>query len=108
MTNIEKEEYWFCFIGPIQRNKVPFGGDFPLRETIKEAYYKMLGEYADVCSSGWGLSPEMKDRLNTIELLPQLNPSGKYLEAIDKLLYELNQELIRKEKENNCDTRGDY
>jgi len=30
----EKLEFWYCIIGAIDRNGVPFGGDFPLRESV--------------------------------------------------------------------------
>ena len=37
------KEYWQCSIGPIERDKVPFGGDFPLRLTVREKFIEMFG-----------------------------------------------------------------
>ena len=48
-------EYWFCKIGPIDRSKVPFGGDYPLRSVVEDQFINMFGEQAKTCGSGWGL-----------------------------------------------------
>jgi hypothetical protein len=80
----EKLEYWFCEIGPIDRNKLPFGGDSPLRGAIEDKFIEMFGEQAKRCSSGWGLSPEMKQRLDIISFLPITDPET--LKKIDKVL----------------------
>jgi len=76
--------YWTCTIGPIERSKIPFGGDGPMRSAVQNKFFEMFGEYADICSSGWGLTEEMKDRLSSISHLPITNP--KLLEQIDELL----------------------
>jgi len=52
------KEYWYCVIGPINREDVPSGGDFPMRTAVKDAFRDMLNEYADICSSGWGITEE--------------------------------------------------
>lgn len=86
MTKKEKLEYWFCEIGPIDRNKVPFGGDYPLRHVVENKFIEMFGEQAERCSSGWGLTEEMKTRLDIISFLPRTNPSGEILKQIDEIL----------------------
>lgn len=56
--------YYFCFIGPIDRDeldeKYPMG-EGHLRRSIEEAYYRVTGEWASTCSSGWGVTPTEKD-----------------------------------------------
>lgn len=52
------KEYWFCFIGPIERDEVPWGGDFPLRRGVEERWVQMFNEPAERCASGWGISEE--------------------------------------------------
>ena len=48
------KEYWVCVVGPIERKKVPLGGDSLMRIAVTEAFEKLTGESPDVCSSGWG------------------------------------------------------
>lgn len=79
-------EYWRCTIGPIDRSKVPFGGDFPLRNVVQDTFIEMFGKQAETCSSGWGLKPDMKGRLDIIGLLPFTDPSGEILKKIDEIL----------------------
>jgi hypothetical protein len=86
MKNKEKLEYWFCEIGPIDRKKVPYGGDYPLRSVVQDKFIEMFGEQSERCSSGWGLSEEMKTRLDIISNLPITNPNGKILKQIDEIL----------------------
>jgi len=78
--------YWFCTIGPVDRSKIPSGGDGPLRVAVENRFIEMFGEQASTCGSGWGLTEEMKTRLDIISLLPYTDPSGKLLAQIDKLL----------------------
>ncbi len=60
------KEYWSCFIGPIDRSRVPDGGDFPIRQAVKNAYYDMFGGYAPVCNSGWGINQELYNKITKI------------------------------------------
>ena len=60
------KEYWTCTIGPIDRSKVPQGGDSPLRMAVQEAFEKMLGEYAETCSSGWGMKQKEYDKISKL------------------------------------------
>lgn len=86
-TKIEKKpEYWFCEIGPIDRKKVPWGGDYPLREAVEDRFIEIFGKQAEKCSSGWGLTPEMKTRLDIISFLPTTDPGGNILKQIDEIL----------------------
>lgn len=45
---------WSCDIGPIDRDRIPDGGDQPLREAVRKAYFSMFGEEPQVLYSGWG------------------------------------------------------
>ncbi len=78
------KRYWSCIIGPIEKNKIPFGGDFPMRDAVKNRFFEMFKEDADICSSGWGLTEEMKTRLNIISHLSITSPET--LQQIDKIL----------------------
>ena len=81
-----KEEYWFCKIGPIDRSKIPFGGDGPLRMAVENKFIEMFGKQADSCGSGWGLTEEMKTRLDIISYLHLTDSSGEILKEIDAIL----------------------
>ena len=80
------KEYWQCSIGPIERDKVPFGGDFPLRWTVREKFIEMFGFDAPVCSSGWGVDEKTQSIISRITLLSITDPSGEKLEEISKIL----------------------
>ena len=43
MENKKKLEYWSCVIGPIDRSKIPFGGDGPLRSAVENKFIQMFG-----------------------------------------------------------------
>lgn len=86
MEKKEKLEYWFCEIGPIDRNKVFSGGDYPLRLAVQKKFMEMFNKQAETCSSGWGLTKEMKTRLDIISFLPITDPSGEILKQIDEIL----------------------
>ena len=58
-----QKEYWVCMIGPIDRSKVPYGDDFPLRRAVQDAIDNLVGEDEEVCYSGWGYSAEQIDAM---------------------------------------------
>lgn len=78
------KNYWFCEIGPIERKDLSFGADGPLRMAVQKKFIEMFGKQAETCGSGWGLTEEMKNRLNIISLLPITDPTT--LKKIDKIL----------------------
>jgi hypothetical protein len=80
----KKLNYWFCKIGPVDREVIPSGGDGPLRNAVQYKFIEMFGEQAQTCSSGWGLTQEMKTRLDIISLLPITD--SETLEKIDEIL----------------------
>ena len=80
------KNYWQCTIGSVDRSEIPFNGDFPLRNAVQNKFIEMFGDQAEVCSSGWGLTEEMRTRLDIISFLPSTNPSGEILKKIDKIL----------------------
>jgi hypothetical protein len=85
----ETPEYWTCTIGPVNRSQVPHGGDYPLRQAVKQTFE----EYFDTdynCSSGWGLDTAMVNRLAAIRALPTTDSTGQVLAAIDKLLASMH------------------
>lgn len=80
------KKYWYCQIGPIEEDKIPYGGDGPLRSIVKKKFSQMFNQYPEVCSSGWGLTEEMKTRLSIISMLPTTNPEGNIIKHIDEIL----------------------
>ena len=70
----------------MNRNKVPWGGDGPLRMVVENKFIEMFGKQAESCGSGWGLTQEMKTRLDIISFLPTTDPSGEILKQIDEIL----------------------
>jgi hypothetical protein len=79
-------EYWYCEIGPIEKNKIPYGGDYPLRTVVKEEFEKMFKDEVYSCSSGWGLSRRNKEIFSRIRSLSVLDPSGKIIKEIEDIL----------------------
>jgi hypothetical protein len=45
---------WTCRIGILAGVEVPDGGDAPMRAAVEEAFYKVTGQHAEACFSGWG------------------------------------------------------
>ncbi len=90
MANKQNLEYWSCRIGPIDRSKIPYGGDGPMRSSVEKKFIEMFGEQARLCGSGWGLKEEMKTRLDIISMLPQTDPET--LKKIDDILSARNLE----------------
>ena len=86
--NRKLNRYWTCTIGPVIKSRIPDGGDGPLRGAVKRKFIEMFDENAEICSSGWGVTEEMKQRLDSISLLPITDSSGEILKQIDELLSE--------------------
>ncbi len=70
------KSYWSCFIGPVEADKIPSGGDFPFRMVVKNAYYNLFQESADICSSGWGIDQEFFDLVQDLYILKTINKEG--------------------------------
>lgn len=85
----EKNEYWFCEIGPVKRSEMQFGADGPLRQRVKNTFEAMFGRDADMCASGWGLTYDMKLTISRIRLLNITDPSGEKLKRINDILNEV-------------------
>ena len=61
---MNKYEYWFCFVGPVVKESIPFGADFPLRMKVKEAVRDLKLEVDFHCvSSGWGVTENQRRRI---------------------------------------------
>ena len=63
------KEYWFCMIGPFERDNVPFGGSGPPRMAVRNAIANMMGadaENAATCTSGWGCSAEKAQEVMSV------------------------------------------
>jgi hypothetical protein len=95
MANKEKLEYWTCTIGPIDKSKIQWGGDSPLRDAVEDKFIDMFGEQAIRCSSGWGLTPEIEGILSRIRMLYITDPSGETLKKIKEALDENTKRLKR-------------
>ena len=48
------KKIWACKIGEVDASKLPPGADLPMRQAIKEAYFRITGEYPQFLFSGWG------------------------------------------------------
>ena len=57
------EEYWFCIIGPANLNRLPSDQDSPMRNAVLKGFREATGHDAGICSSGWGITKEMFDKL---------------------------------------------
>lgn len=53
---------WSCKIGEVDPEKVPDGGDWPMRQAISEAYERITGEAPTFLFSGWGASLTESER----------------------------------------------
>jgi hypothetical protein len=85
----EKNEYWFCEIGPVKRSEMQFGADGPLRQRVKNTFEAMFGRDADMCASGWGLTYDIKSLTSRIRHLHITDPSGEKLKRINDILNEV-------------------
>ena len=70
MKKTIKPEYWFCLIGPTDRNTLADGADFPMRMAIRDEFAKVTGESDDVCTSGWGVSEKKYKALRKVFSTP--------------------------------------
>ena len=84
-TTKKKLEYWSCIIGPVVRDDLPESADFPLRNSVKNAYHDVTGTVDEVCSSGWGVTEELKDM---ISILLVLGPGDERYSKIKKILFK--------------------
>jgi len=75
-----KKKYWMCAIGPIDEDKIPFGGDFPPRMAARNAVLDTTGEDPS-CSSGWADEAEYKAAYNAKYKYVAAKMSGVDLEA---------------------------
>ena len=51
---------WECKIG--EEHDVPYGADFPMRQAVKDAYFKLTGREPEFCFSGWGAELDEVER----------------------------------------------
>jgi hypothetical protein len=82
---MEKLEYWVCQIGPIDRTKVPFGGDSPLRQAVKNTWESMFDDTEYMCSSGWGTDQELLDLIRSLQFAYTHQPNK--VKQIKKILH---------------------
>lgn len=59
-------EYWTCIVGPITRDKLPLGGDLPMRKAVEEAFHSITGQWPQFLSSGWGHGESHKDAIQSV------------------------------------------
>lgn len=78
--------YWFCEIGPLHEGESI--GDWTLRSVVKDRFEELTGRDALTCSSGWGLTYEIKEISSLIRMLHLTDPSGEKLQKIKNILYD--------------------
>ena len=59
---IASDEYWFCVMGPVSRKKIPRGGDFSMREMVRNMFKLLTGEDPKHLFSAWG-TEEVKEKI---------------------------------------------
>jgi hypothetical protein len=94
-----KYEYWFCTIGPVEKSKIPLGGDFPMRTAVKDAVEKMSGDENITCSSGWGRTGEMVHLIEKLDCMRIQDP--KRFEFLRKTIMNMK---YGDNNENNTNT----
>lgn len=47
------KKIWECKVGEVDKEKLPFGSDLPMRNAVEECYYSLTGEYPQFNFSGW-------------------------------------------------------
>lgn len=64
-TKKNKNEYWYCTIGPVNSDKLSWGVDSPLRQAVKDVFFQMFPKAkGTLCSSGWGVTADQRDALS--------------------------------------------
>jgi len=61
-----KTNYYYAVIGPVERSRLDKeypSGEGGLRSAIQGQFYRMFPDIEFTCSSGWGVTPEMKDEI---------------------------------------------
>ena len=48
-----KNAIWFCKIGEADRQTLPKGSDWPMRQAVERAYREITGQDAEFTFSGW-------------------------------------------------------
>lgn len=84
------KEYWYCIIGPVERDLIPDGGDLPMRNAVRTALNTMAptAEWKTL-SSGWGITDAQAKRM-TIAL-----HSDFPIEEQNKLLRAAAETLVK-------------
>ncbi len=59
------KEYWVCVYGPVERDSLPAGSDFPPRMAVRNAMNSMIpgGEGEALCASGWGCDEQTMEAI---------------------------------------------
>ena len=84
MSKSNEQRYWICIIGSVEEIKLGFGADAPLRNAVKKAYVKMIGDEDNICWSGWGSGQEKVDTLNVIWSMDKNDPLYVSIQAMLK------------------------
>lgn len=45
---------WECKIGEADRERLPEGCDYPMRQAVRRAYWELTGQEPQFIFSGWG------------------------------------------------------
>ena len=71
------KQYWFCLIGPTDRDRLPVGSDAPLRNAVKNAFTTLTGAQSEHVYTGWGHSEEEAELLNDVSSMMRSYPDFK-------------------------------
>ena len=74
---MSNKQYWYCLIGPADRDRLPAGSDAPLRNAVGRAFIALTGAQAEHNFSGWGHSEEEAELLNDVSSMMRSYPDFK-------------------------------
>lgn len=59
------KQYWYCIIGGVEQDNLPFGSDSILRQPVRDAFNQAFGQ-DKTCASGWGINEERYNAICTL------------------------------------------
>ena len=71
---MSNKQYWFCLIGPADRDKLPQGCDAPIRDAVVDAFIALTGAQSKANYSGWGYSEEEAELLKDVSSMMHCYP----------------------------------
>lgn len=67
---MNKPRFWHCIIGPCEHGDLPGDADAPMRQAVKAVLAELTGHEAEICSTGWGMTPAEKEAVINMPSIP--------------------------------------